>query len=305
MVEVSFDIGSIARALNARAASHAIGQLQAIRKELKGLSRQPTSDIFTSQTIHPHYAFHHGGRTELQFNIGLEEVSGVPEIRHGVAFSFEPGQALPNIDVLIPQARLFSDFMQLYPERYADMRMWHYSAGRRSSDYPPAGIMPELVTTGTFVFLGKRQPVDGLDYEVILNDFDRLLPLYRYVESGGDERLVAPGPWTGFRFQAGCSEKLPTTTASLAEKELSIDLRHNVLQAALTQRLIAVYGADNVADEHRAGAARKSMSWCGRPRMNSGIMKSKRHFRRAPASGRRWARFWSTGTGPAARNQAA
>ena len=36
-------------------------------------ARRPSSDIFTSHTIHPHWAFHYGGRTELQFNIGLEE----------------------------------------------------------------------------------------------------------------------------------------------------------------------------------------------------------------------------------------
>jgi hypothetical protein len=47
--------------------------------------------------------------------------------------------------------------------------------------------MPELVTPSSFVFLGKRQASDSIDYETILNDFDRLLPLFRYVESGGRE----------------------------------------------------------------------------------------------------------------------
>jgi hypothetical protein len=92
MTVSDFDLGPIARSLNARAALYAIGGLQDIRRKLRGYSKRPSSDIFTSHTIHPHWAFHYGGRTELQFNIGLEDVSGEPELRHGVAFSFEPSQ---------------------------------------------------------------------------------------------------------------------------------------------------------------------------------------------------------------------
>ena len=173
------NIHSIARELNSRAYTYAIGELQNIRAKLKGLSRRPGSVIFSSQTTHEHWAFHHGGRSELQFNIGLEKLSTEHELRHGVAFSFELSRALPAIDVLIPKVRLFNDYMRLYPEHYADMRMWHYSKGTRSNDYPPAAIMPELVAPGTFVFLGTRQPIEGFEYERILKDFDRLLHVCR------------------------------------------------------------------------------------------------------------------------------
>jgi hypothetical protein len=255
--EPSVDISPIARTLNVRADAYAIGQLQTIRTELKGFSRRPGTRIFSAQTITPHWAFHHGGRKELQFNIGLEDVSGENELRHGVGFSFEPSQALPDIDVLVPKARLFNDYMQLYPDHYADMRMWHFQNDQRSNDYPPGPVMPELVTSGTFVFLGKRQPLGSINYESILADFDRLLPLYRYVEGGGREEAAQPESENGFSFRAGCTEKLSATTASLAEKELNVNLRHNLLQAALTRSLIAAYGADNVADEHPSGLGTK------------------------------------------------
>jgi hypothetical protein len=253
MADSAFDAGPIARALNARASSYAIGGLQDLRARLKGYARRPSSDIFTSHTIHPHWAFHYGGRTELQFNIGLEGVSGVEELRHGVAFSFEPSQSLPSIDVLIPKVRLFNDCMRLYPESYGDMRMWHYRGGERSSDYPPGPVMAELVIPGPFVFLGKRQPIASIDYDLILGDFDRLLPLYEYVESGGREEIELPTPRQGFTFRAGCTDKPSATTATLAERQLNVSLRHNLLQAALTRRLIATFGASNVADEHPSG----------------------------------------------------
>lgn len=257
MTEADFDVGPIARNLNTRAAPYAIGRLQDIRMRLREFSKRPSSDIFTSHTIHPHWAFHYGGRTELQFNIGLERVSDVDELRHGVAFSFEPSQSLPSIDVLIPKVRLFNDFMRLYPEQYGDMRMWHHAGRERSADYAPSPILPDLVRPGPFVFLGKRRPVALIDYDEILADFDRLLPLYEYVESGGREDAGPPAAPTGFTFQAGCTERPAATAATLAERELNVSLRHNLLQAGLTARLIAEYGAENVADEHPSGLGTK------------------------------------------------
>jgi hypothetical protein len=256
MSNTSFKIESIAHAINARAKPYSIGALQTIRKELHGFAKRPGTNIFSGQTIHPHWAFHHGGRSELQFNIGLEDHTGEQELRHGVAFSFELSQALPSIDVLVPKARLFGEYLQLYPALYADMRMWDYRVGKRGNDYPPGPVLPELVRAGCFVFLGQRQPVAVIDYDTILADFDRLLPLYLFVENGGREpRESETG--NGFRFHAGCTEKASATTASLAERELNVNLRHTLLQAALCGRLIEQYGSDNVADEHASGLGTK------------------------------------------------
>ena len=252
----TFNLDAIANELNFRSNAHAIGRLQDLRFKLKGLSRRPGLKIFSSQTIHSRWALHHGGRSELQFNIGLEDASG-KELRHGVAFSFEPSRTLPSIDVLIPKVRLFNDYIQLYPELYADMRMWHYQNDQRSTDYPPGPIMPELVTPGTFVFLGKRQPIENINYEAVLNDFDRLLSLYEYVEGGGREGATETPGSEGFHFRAGCTHKSVATSATLAERQLDINLKHNVLQEALCQQLISEYGLENVADEHPTGFGTK------------------------------------------------
>jgi hypothetical protein len=255
MPETAFDITPVAHDLNTRAQqTHRIGKLQFLRGELKGLSRRPGTAIFSAQTIHPRWAFHHGGRTELQFNIGLENVSGRNELRHGVAFSFQRSQTLPDpVGRLIPKVRLFNDYLRLYPDHYGYMRMWHYQNEQRSGDYPPGPVMPELAVPGTFVFLGKRQPVDAVDHEVILDDFDRLLALYSYVEGGGRERSeVAPGE-LGFNFRPGVADRAPSATVSLAERELNITLKHNLLQATLCRRLVAKHGADSVRSEQPSG----------------------------------------------------
>jgi hypothetical protein len=240
--------------VNSRAETHPIGKLQEIRKELKGLKHLPTPRIFTSLTTFDEWAFHHGGRKEIQFNIGFEHPDDIDELRFGVAFSLETSRSLPSIEILIPKVKLFNDFMQLYSEKYADMRMWHYTRMGRSSDYRPTSIPPELVTDGVFIFLGRRQPLSQLDYEQILNELDRLLPVYKYVESEGKLQLISSVTVDKFKFRPGCTTKTTSTVATQAQKELDINLRHNALQEALHRRLAEKYGPENVGTELQSGA---------------------------------------------------
>lgn len=248
---MSLDIHGIADKLNDLAPPHPIGKLQYIRTQLKKLNRRPGDKIFSTQTTSDDWAFHHGGRTELQFNIGYADGDKDDELRHGVAFSFELSQTLKSIDVLVPKVKFFNDFMELNAGEFSDMRMWHYDDGR-SVDRPPGPIPSGLVTEGVFVFLGNRQSSKRIDYEMILDDFDRLLPLYRYVESRGTTAPV-PLPKSGFNFKAGASKKVKTAKATLPEKELDLDLRHNLLQEALYQRLASKHGKENVRTEQPSG----------------------------------------------------
>ena len=94
--------------LNSRATTHPIGTHQSLRKRLKKHQRVSTQKLFTEQTTTSTWAFHHGGRSELQFNVGIEEHSGEDALRYGVAFSFETSQSLPSIEVLIPKVSLFN-----------------------------------------------------------------------------------------------------------------------------------------------------------------------------------------------------
>ncbi|HLX70843.1 MAG TPA: hypothetical protein VKV04_14535, partial [Verrucomicrobiae bacterium] len=94
-----FDLRTFAYELNDAARSHPIGALQEIRAELHG-KQQSGHKIFSSQTITEDWAFHHGGRSELQFNIGFDGSDG-KNLRSGVAFSFETSRSFPKIGRLI------------------------------------------------------------------------------------------------------------------------------------------------------------------------------------------------------------
>jgi hypothetical protein len=159
-------IAEIAAVLNEKAKTHPIGELQVIRKSLHNLEKLPGRDIFRPETTDKEdkWAFHYGGSTELQFNIGRDRTDTT--LRHGVAFSFEPSQTLPSPDVLVPKVRRFNDYLDLHPRLYADMWMWHFDKTGRSTNYIPGRIPPELVRRDVFVFLGRLGPIDNLDYDV-------------------------------------------------------------------------------------------------------------------------------------------
>ncbi len=221
---------------------------------VKTRPREAGHKIFSSKTIKDDYAFHHGGQPELQFNVGVENVNGASMLRFGVAFSIESSQPVPDpVITLTPKIKRFNDFMELHADHFADMRMWHFDHGVLSAIYMPGPIPWERVRKGVFIVLAKRQLFDAIDYDAILAEFDRLLPLYKYVESDGPADPVLTPVGSGFIFLPGCSEKSSAAVATTPQRQLDIDLRHNELQQALYERLVSQFGQDNVGTERPSG----------------------------------------------------
>jgi hypothetical protein len=224
-------IKQIANGINIRSKNFKIGKLQELRTKIKKLNRQPGEKIFWSNTILDGYAFHYGGRKELQYNIGKID----KDYRHGVAFSLERSQSLPDVKILYPKIQRYNEYMSEFSEKYSDMMLWiwdenglsHYKAGQINSNF---------VHQGVFIFLGKLQKENSFSYDEILNDFDRLLPLYEYVES---ENKIIPeiDKGTEFRFSPGCPIKKKTTTGTTEAKDIEIDLRHRSILEKLYERL--------------------------------------------------------------------
>ena len=132
--------------------------------------------------------------------------------------------------------------------------MWHYAKSEPSSDYMPAPILPELVKEGVFVFLGKRKLLPQIDYGLLLNTLDMLLPLYQYVESNDSLPPVQDISVPQFQFRSGyTTAKASSAIISQTERELDANLRHNILQEALCRKLSAEYGKENVGDEIPSG----------------------------------------------------
>lgn len=254
-------IEEIARELNVRAGKRNIGRLADIRKSLPG-RRTTRRELFPDSNVKTEgrYAFHHGGRKELQFNIAFEEFQGEVLFRHCVAFSLESSQYFHPEDVrsnLFPKITRFNDFVAERADDFSDMRMWHWDGPVRSEIRPISPIPKESMKVGYFIAIGKLQKPESIDYELILNDLDRLLPMYEYVEGGESVGEVLSTETPDFRFASGHHPGKKKATAIWTTGTKEVTLRHNELQTRLFESLASLHGKDNVGTELIAGRRKR------------------------------------------------
>lgn len=247
-------ISDIAYQINQQSRNYNVGGLQSFRGRLHARNSR-THKIFSAATIftEDEYAFHDGGRTELQYNIGFENRRDGKFLRHGVAFSFETSRSLPSLEPLVPKVLRFNDYIREHKADFSDFYMWHWSSGAPSIDRHVVEIDSILVETGCFVFMGRRVPESRIDISEILSEFDRLYPLYVYVESGAH----VPEPSEGYEFKHGCTVKPLRTTATHVEKQLDINLRHNALHIAVFEALESEYPNQRIATEYKVAQGAK------------------------------------------------
>src|SRR5207249_2288689 len=168
------NLKTIAEQINGAAPDFQVGRLQWLRARLHG-TRRRTGKIFSPATIFADgkdkYAFHDGGRTELQFNIGVELRDDQNWLRHGVAFSFERSRTLAEPSVLLPKVRRFNHWLRTSANKLGDFKMWHWDGPNLTPDRSPGEISESLVRPDVFVFLGDRAPEPAIDVQRILRDF--------------------------------------------------------------------------------------------------------------------------------------
>ena len=203
------------------------------------------------------YAFHWGGRRELQFNLGIVDDSRGPRIRYGVAFSFEPSRTYPIKELrglLAPKVKRFNEFLRAYEDEFSTMKMWDENDGKRANECQPGPIRTNRFKEGLFIFFGRICTPDNWNSHNVLKTFDELLPLYEYVESDGLSSLKFHR-WeeTKFSFKPGCPPKPSTASGERNSGISNIRLRHNVMQLELYDKLASKHGQDNVGTEIPSG----------------------------------------------------
>jgi hypothetical protein len=239
--------------VNDGAKTRPIGNLQEWRKERRGFIKLPSATLFYGEVEENRdWTFHVGGLSELQFNVGFEFVDGARIFRHGVAFSLQPTREVPDIAPLVPKIERFNEFFRIYPDAFAGLSMWHWSPDGRSANYAIAPIPDHLVRRGMFIFIGVLQPENAVDVEWILEDFDRLLPLYQFVE-GTDAFPVITRERRGFVWKSGNKAKVSRTTYERSAQTVDKVLRHNLVQDALFRHLEKIHGEANTSGEQDCG----------------------------------------------------
>jgi len=243
--QYNMKIKEIAEKLNSLSPNYRIGELQKIRKEIKGLKRLPGTKIFHDNTISSDgWAFHYGGRKELQFNIGFEEEG----FRFGVAFSLETSQSLPDVSILYPKILKLNCVIRENADFFNEYRMWFWQ-NERSEIMPVAEIPYDFIKPHTFIFIGKIRK--EIDFHEVLYTFDRLLDVYIQIES--DKHFVKSDKvpqYSDFKFDAKNTNLVLSRSYSSKEKEINITVRHSCLQSACYRQLAEKFGKNNVSIEN-------------------------------------------------------
>lgn len=242
-------IRDIAYKVNDLAQSHRIGKLQDIRKKIKAFDRRPGSSIFGDSTISSkeEWAFHFGGRKELQFNIGIEEEC----LRYGVALSLESSRTLPDITLLYPKARRLNQFIRQHPDFFSEYSMWQWTKEGRSKNGPVTQVADNLLRPNTFIFIGKLQDVEHIDYEAILTTFDELLKPYVYVEKTAETEIIEDeiDSTDQFQFESKRTNLAQERTYTLEQKSVNLSVRHSLIQQKMAKILEVQHGPENVSVE--------------------------------------------------------
>jgi hypothetical protein len=172
------EINEIAYKINSLAKDYRMGSFQDIRKEIHSLQRPKTREIFSDQTITDEWAFHSGGRHEIQFNIGFEEIEDKTFFRYGIAFSLETSQTLPSIENFEIKIQRYNEFLDFNSDQLGDLFFWYYSNGQRSETSHIQKIDRTLFQEGNFIFVGRQVDANEIIFDDILRLFDRLIDLF-------------------------------------------------------------------------------------------------------------------------------
>ncbi len=176
-------IKSIAEELNRRATQYEINDLYQLRNKKK------RSKLFTAKTIHQFYAYHYGGSNEIQFNIGVQDTNKGKVFRYGLAFSLERTRSiLEPVKVMKGRIKSFNDFYVDNPSFFKGVSLWGSSKVMPATVKQCHSIDEGWIKEGNFIFIGKYfnkslSEITSRDLDQILVFFDKLLELYKYVES--------------------------------------------------------------------------------------------------------------------------
>lgn len=187
------NIAELAANLNhlGRKDGHLIAELPILRK--KFLHKQQLPDlIFHERTIfdQENYAFHYGGRDELQFNVGQDFIEEKEVTRICLALSLEASRSLK--DPLLTLRPYWSRLVQAindFPEEFQAFKLWYHTGvgSNRTSVgfFEPRELNQDWYKRDNFICLGKsiekplRDITEG-DFKTILDTLDELLPVYNY-----------------------------------------------------------------------------------------------------------------------------
>lgn len=174
-------------------------KIQEIR--FKHLNKQPrTWSPFAEYSIKDNYAFHSGGREEIQFNIGEDFINNKTVFRFGIAFSLEKSQSLKEPEKVFKRIiERYNEFLQNNQSFFNGFSFWYYRLHEFGEYFENVKFIDETLSqTDNFLFIGKYfekniSEITEKEINTILETFDYLIPAYEEIQFGQNivERRVS------------------------------------------------------------------------------------------------------------------
>lgn len=239
------DIREIAETLNEKAKDFQMSTFFQLRKQLHE-KKVGSKNIFTSQSIFDDYAFHIGGRHELQFNIGFIERDGEDKFRYGVALSLFENKSLPDYRELEKQFFRLSEFLKANKSKLSDLELYYHDEIRNRRVFIKIDkLNSRLFSRDIFIFFGKIIPRDEINIDDVLKTFDRLLEIYIYAEGTNkikkDKKKI--------KSKSDIAKKAEKAFRKITAKTVESDLRHVKIQKRIFHIFCDIYGKENVSYE--------------------------------------------------------
>jgi hypothetical protein len=186
------NISEIAYKINATAiaGAHEFSRIQEIRAHELNIKPR-VSKPFADFSIKDGYAFHAGGRKELQYNIGEEVLNEKTVFRFGMAFSLYQDKTLHDSKAEFrPLKDRFNKFLRTNPDYFDGLVMWYHREHELEEVFDKVMLIDsKLFQTEHFIFFGKYfskgiSQINTKDIDEIIKLFDYLFPLYKFVQFG-------------------------------------------------------------------------------------------------------------------------
>jgi hypothetical protein len=148
---------------------------------------------------------------------------------------------------MYPKIYKYNYLLRNNPALFSGYKIWAWIDGTRTDIERIHEIDSSLVKPNAFIFFGKLIDEKDINYDEILSTFDRMLPIYEYIEVQKPEINTENNPFVFQKTNISLPQSRNYTTKQI---EIDIDIRHSKIQEKLVDELIEKFGNDNVSIEH-------------------------------------------------------
>jgi hypothetical protein len=125
---------------------------------------------------------------------------------------------------MYPKIYKYNYLLRNNPALFLGYKFWAWVDGKRTKTEIIHEIDSSLVKPMTFIFFGKLIDSRHIDYDEILAAFDKMLPIYEYIEKPKSKTLTKNEPFVFKKTDVSLPQSRSYTKEQI---EIDLDFRHS------------------------------------------------------------------------------